>query len=113
MKRALITGINGQDGSYLAELLIDKDYEVYGIIKRNSITAAQFSLIDHIRGKLNRIYADITDLASLTHVVKDVQPDEVYNLAAQAHGRVSFDQPVHTAQATGVAALNVSEAVRL
>jgi len=113
MKRALITGINGQDGSYLSELLLEKNYDVFGIIKRNSITESQFSRIDHIREKLNLMYADVTDLASLTHVVKDVQPDEVYNLAAQSHVRVSFDQPVHTAQATGIGALNVLEAVRL
>lgn len=113
MKRALITGINGQDGSYLAELLIEREYEVFGIIKRNSITESQFSRIDHIRERLNLIYADITDLASLTHVVKEVQPDEVYNLAAQSHVRVSFDQPILTAQVTGIGALNLLEAVRL
>ncbi len=113
MKKALITGINGQDGSYLAEFLLEQGYEVFGIIKRNSITESQFSRIDHIRAKLDLIYADLTDLASLTHVVKDVQPDEVYNLAAQSHVRVSFDQPVLTAQTTGIGALNVLEAVRL
>lgn len=113
MKSALITGINGQDGSYLAELLLEKGYEVCGIIKRNSITESQFSRIDHIRERLNLIYADITDLASLTHVVKDVQPDEVYNLAAQSHVRVSFDQPLLTATTTGIGPLNVLEAVRL
>lgn len=113
MRKALITGINGQDGSYLAEFLLKNGYEVFGIIKRNSITESQFSRIDHIREKLNLTYADITDLASLTHVVKDVQPDEVYNLAAQSHVRVSFDQPVLTTQVTGVGALNVLEAVRL
>lgn len=113
MRKALITGINGQDGSYLAEFLLDNNYEVFGIIKRNSITESQFSRIDHVREKLNLTYADVTDLASLTHVVKDVQPDEVYNLAAQSHVRVSFDQPVLTAQVTGIGALNVLEAVRL
>ena len=113
MKKALITGINGQDGSYLAELLLEKGYKVHGIIKRNSITESQFSRIDHIRKDLNLFYADITDLASLTHVVKEIQPDEVYNLAAQSHVRVSFDQPILTAQATGVGALNVLESVRL
>jgi len=113
MKRALITGINGQDGSYLAELLLEKGYEVAGIIKRNSITESQFSRIDPIRSHLNLLYADITDLASLTHVVKEIQPDEVYNLAAQSHVRVSYDQPLLTAQVTAIGALNVLEAIRL
>lgn len=113
MKRALITGINGQDGSYLAEFLLDKGYEVYGIVKRNSVTESQFTRIDHIRDRLTLSYADITDLASLTHVIKECMPDEVYNLAAQSHVRVSFDQPVLTAMTTGVGALNVLEAVRI
>lgn len=113
MKRALITGINGQDGSYLAELLLDKEYEVFGIVKRNSITESQFSRIDHIRDRLELFYADITDLASLNHVMRDVRPDEVYNLAAQSHVRISFDQPLLTAQTTAVGAMNVLEAVRL
>lgn len=113
MKKALITGINGQDGSYLAEFLLEKGYEVSGIIKRNSITESQFSRIDPIREKLKLFYADITDLSSLSHVVKDLQPDEIYNLAAQSHVRVSFDQPILTAQVTGIGTLNVLEAVRL
>lgn len=113
MKKALITGINGQDGSYLAELLLEKDYEVFGIIKRNSVTESQFSRIDPIRERLKLFYADITDVASLAHVVKDVQPDEIYNLAAQSHVRVSFDQPILTAQITGIGTLNVLEAARL
>lgn len=113
MKKAVITGINGQDGSYLAELLLEKDYQVYGIVKRNSITESQFSRIDHIRDRLALSYADVTDLASLNHVIKDVQPDEIYNLAAQSHVRVSFDQPILTAQTTAIGAMNVLEAVRL
>jgi GDPmannose 4,6-dehydratase len=113
MKKAVITGINGQDGSYLAELLLEKDYQVFGIVKRNSITESQFSRIDHIRDRLTLFYADVTDLASLNHVMKDVQPDEIYNLAAQSHVRVSFDQPILTAQTTAVGAMNVLEAVRL
>ena len=113
MTRALITGINGQDGSYLAELLLEKGYEVSGLVKRNSITESQFSRIDHIRDGLKLFYADVTDLASLTHVVKEVQPEEVYNLAAQSHVRVSFDQPILTAQVTGIGALNLLEAVRI
>ncbi len=113
MKKALITGINGQDGSYLSELLLEKGYAVYGIVKRNSVTESQFSRIDAIRDDLKLFYADVTDLSSLTHVVKDVQPDEIYNLAAQSHVRVSFDQPVLTAQITGIGTLNVLEAARL
>lgn len=112
-KKALITGINGQDGSYLAELLLEKGYSVSGIVKRNSVTESQFSRIDHIRDDLQLLYADLTDLASLSHVVKQVQPDEIYNLAAQSHVRVSFDQPVLTAQVTGIGALNVLESARL
>ncbi len=113
MKKALVTGINGQDGSYLAELLLEKGYEVSGLIKRNSVTESQFSRIDPIREQLKLFYADITDLASLSHVIKDLQPDEIYNLAAQSHVRVSFDQPVLTAQVTGIGTLNVLEAARL
>jgi GDPmannose 4,6-dehydratase len=113
MKKALITGINGQDGSYLAELLLEKGYEVFGIVKRNSVTESQFSRIDPIREHLRLFYADNTDLSSLSHVVKEVQPDEIYNLAAQSHVGVSFDQPVLTAQITGIGTLNVLEAARL
>lgn len=113
MKKVLITGINGQDGSYLSELLVEKGYEVYGIIKRNSVTESQFSRIDPIRKHLKLLYADITDLSSLAHVIRDIVPDEIYNLAAQSHVRVSFDQPILTAQVTGVGTLNVLEAARL
>ena len=113
MKKALITGINGQDGSYLAEFLLGKGYEVAGIVKRNSVTESQFSRIDPIRSQLRLEYADVTDLASLSHVLKDFQPDEIYHLAAQSHVRVSFDQPLLTVQATGVGTLNVLEAARL
>lgn len=112
MKKALITGINGQDGSYLSEFLLEKGYQVYGIIKRNSVTESQFSRIDHIREQLTLFYADVTDLSSLNQVIKDVQPDEIYNLAAQSHVRISFDQPILTAQVTGLGTMNVLEAVR-
>lgn len=112
-KKALITGINGQDGSYLAELLLEKDYEVYGILKRNSVAETQTTRIEHIRKKLNLSYADITDLSSLIYIIKESQPDELYNLAAQSHVRISFDQPIYTAQATGISTLNILEAVRL
>jgi len=114
-KVALITGINGQDGSYLAEFLLEKGYEVWGTIKRNSVAENQTSRLDEIYpqllGKLQ--YADLTDLASLVSVIQQCKPDEIYNLAAQSHVRISFDQPIYTAQATGVGTLNLLEAVRL
>jgi len=112
-KKALITGINGQDGSYLAELLLDKGYEVWGIVKRNSVSETQSVRIDHIFDKLNLEYADLTDMASLVRVLQKVQPDEIYNLAAQSHVRVSFDQPIYTANSTGLGTLNLLEAVRM
>ena len=112
-KKALITGINGQDGSYLAELLLDKGYEVWGIVKRNSVSETQSVRIDHIFDKLNLEYADLTDMASLVRVLQKVQPDEIYNLAAQSHVRVSFDQPIYTANSTGLGTLNLLEDVRM
>jgi GDPmannose 4,6-dehydratase len=113
MKKALITGINGQDGSYLAELLLSKGYEVWGILKRNSVAENQTARIDEsIYSKLKLEYADLTDLASLMRVVSNIQPDELYNLAAQSHVRISFDQPLYTANATAIGALNVLEAVK-
>jgi len=114
-KAALITGINGQDGSYLAEFLLEKGYEVWGTVKRNSVAENQTSRLDEIYpqllGKLQ--YADLTDLASLISVIQQCKPDEIYNLAAQSHVRISFDQPIYTAQATGVGTLNLLEAIRL
>jgi len=114
-KKALITGINGQDGSYLAEFLLEKGYEVWGTVKRNSVSETQSTRIEHLRssGKVNLEYADLTDMASLVRVLKEVQPDEVYNLAAQSHVRVSFDQPIYTANVTGLGTLNLLEAVRM
>jgi GDPmannose 4,6-dehydratase len=112
-KIALITGINGQDGSYLAEFLLDKDYEVWGIVKRNSVSETQSLRINHIFDRINLEYADLTDMASLVSVLQKVQPDEIYNLAAQSHVRISFDQPIYTANATGLGVLNLLEAVRM
>jgi GDPmannose 4,6-dehydratase len=112
-KKALITGINGQDGSYLAEFLLEKGYEVWGVVKRNSVSETQSVRINHIFEKLNLEYADLTDMASLVSVLQKVQPDEIYNLAAQSHVRVSFDQPLYTANATGLGTLNLLEAVRM
>jgi GDPmannose 4,6-dehydratase len=114
-RRALITGINGQDGSYLAEFLIEKGYEVFGTIKRNSVSENQTARLDSIYNKIkdNLIYADLLDVPSLLHALKISDPSEVYNLAAQSHVRISFDQPVYTAQATGIGTLNLLEAIRL
>ena len=112
-RKCLITGINGQDGSYLAEFLLDKGYEVWGTVKRNSVSENQTSRIDHIFDNINLEYADLTDMSSLVRVLKEVQPDEVYNLAAQSHVRVSFDQPIYTANVTGLGTLNLLEAVRM
>ena len=98
MKKVLITGINGQDGSYLAEFLIEKGYEVWGTVKRNSVSETQSFRIEHLRSsdKINLEYADLTDMASLVRVLQKIQPNEIYNLAAQSHVRVSFDQPIYT-----------------
>jgi GDPmannose 4,6-dehydratase len=110
MPRALITGITGQDGSYLAELLIAKGYEVHGIIRRSSTFSTE--RIDHIYGDLHLHYGDVTDGGAIARLFGEIDPDEVYNLAAQSHVRVSFDQPAYTAQAVAVGALNVLEAAR-
>lgn len=116
-KSALITGITGQDGSYLAELLLEKGYEVHGLVRRSSTFSTE--RIDHIYqdlhsdSKLRLHYGDLTDGQALTNLVLSIQPDEIYNLGAQSHVRVSFDQPVYTLQTVGVGALNVLEAARL
>jgi GDPmannose 4,6-dehydratase len=112
-KIALITGINGQDGSYLAEFLIEKGYEVHGTLKRNSVAENQTARLDDIFTQINLHYADLTDLSSLISVIQKVNPDEVYNLAAQSHVRISFDQPIYTANVTGLGTLNLLEAVKL
>ena len=112
-KVALITGINGQDGSYLAEFLLEKGYEVHGTLKRNSVSENQTSRIDSVFDKLKLHYADLTDLSSLTRVIQEIKPTEIYNLAAQSHVRISFDQPIYTANVTGLGTLNLLEAVKL
>lgn len=112
-KTALITGINGQDGSYLAEFLLEKGYEVHGILKRNSVAENQTSRLDACYDKLKLHYGDLSDLSSLISVLQEVQPDEVYNLAAQSHVRISFDQPIYTGMVTGLGVLNILEACRL
>jgi len=114
MKKALITGINGQDGSYLAEFLLEKGYEVWGILKRNSVAENQTARIpDNIFKKLNLVYGDMTDIPSLMSVIQKCKPQEIYNLAAQSHVRISFDQPIYTSQVTGIGTLNLLESVRL
>jgi len=113
MKTALITGINGQDGSYLAELLLDKGYEVWGTIRRNSSPEYNTTRIDYIFNKVNLVYADLTDMSSLVSVLQKSRPNEIYNLAAQSHVRVSFDAPIYTAEATGIGTLNLLESIRL
>jgi GDPmannose 4,6-dehydratase len=110
VKRALITGITGQDGSYLAELLLAKGYEVHGIVRRSSTFST--GRIEHLYERLHLHYGDVTDGSSLYSLLRKVQPSEVYNLAAQSHVRVSFDQPTYTAHATGVGTLAVLEALR-
>lgn len=113
MKKALITGINGQDGSYLAEFLLDKGYEVHGTLKRNSVSENQTARLDGIFDRIILHYADMTDLSSLISVLQKVMPDEIYNLAAQSHVRISFDQPIYTSNVTGLGSLNLLEAVRM
>jgi GDPmannose 4,6-dehydratase len=113
MKRALITGINGQDGSYLTELLLDKGYDVYGTLKRNSITENQTMRLNKVYDKITLYYADLTDLSSIINIIQKVQPDEIYNLAAQSHVKISFEQPIYTCNTTGLGTLNLLEAVKL
>src|SRR3954465_14667900 len=117
MKHALITGITGQDGSYLAEYLLSKpDYVVHGLVRRSSTLNRQ--RIDHLTAdpefadRFHLHYADLADASSLAMLVETVKPDEVYNLGAQSHVRVSFDQPLYTADVVGTGTLRVLEAVR-
>lgn len=113
-KVALITGINGQDGSYLAELLLNKGYEVWGILKRNSVSENQTARIpDDVFKKLKLAYADMLDMSSLISVLQKSNPDEIYNLAAQSHVRISFDVPIYTTHSIATGTLNLLEACRL
>ena len=111
MKQALITGITGQDGSYLAELLLEKGYQVYGIMRRKSVV--DYGNVAHIKDRIHFIYADMTDLASLVHAMKISQADEVYNLAAQSFVATSWEQPFATADIDAIGVMNRLEAVRL
>ena len=110
-KVALITGITGQDGSYLAELLLEKGYEVHGIVRRASLINTH--RIDHIFKDLHLHYGDLTDATNIIGVIKKVEPDEIYNLGAQSHVKVSFETPEYTGQVDGLGTLRVLEAVRL
>jgi len=109
-KIALITGITGQDGSYLAELLLEKGYEVYGIVRRKSM--ADYGNSEHLIDKVKFLYGDMTDIVSLINIIRDVQPDEVYNLAAQSFVGTSWEQPIATADIDGMGVLNILEALR-
>ena len=111
LKKALITGITGQDGSYLAELLLEKGYEVHGIVRRSSLINTH--RIDHIYKQLHLHYGDLTDSTNIVSVIKKVQPDEIYNLGAQSHVKVSFEMPEYTGQTDALGTLRVLEAVRL
>ena len=116
MKKALVTGITGQDGSYLAELLLEKDYQVWGLIRRSS--SFHTGRIDHIykdpheEPNLRLVYGDLTDGGNLSSVINEIQPDEVYNLGAQSHVRVSFDMPIYTVDTDALGTLRLLEAIR-
>ena len=112
MKKALCTGISGQDGSYLAEHLLAHGYEVHGIVRRHSVAENQQYRLEDIKTDLHVHYGDLLDTASLANILQDVQPDEIYNLAAQSHVRISFDIPVFTAQVNALGVLNLLEAYK-
>ena len=117
MKKALITGITGQDGSYLAEFLLEKGYEVHGVIRRSSSFNTGrimhiFEDVHNANPKLKLHYGDLTDASRLEKIVEITQPDEVYNLGAQSHVKISFDEPVYTAETVGMGALKMLEAIR-
>ena len=111
-KKVFITGIAGQDGSYLAEYLYSLGYDVYGIIRRNSTPEHQESRISYLDDKIKTFYGDLLDQGSLERLLREIQPDEIYNLAAQSHVRISFDIPQFTIQTNSLGVLNILEAVR-
>ncbi len=112
MKKALITGISGQDGSYLAEHLLDLGYEVHGVVRRHSVSENQTARLNGIEEKISTYYADLTDTHSLRRVFEKSQPDEIYNLAAMSHVRVSFDMPAYTIETNAMGVLNMLEIYR-
>ena len=111
-KKAFITGIGGQDGSYLAEHLLDNDYEVFGIVRRNSISENQWSRLDHLNTKIEVTYGDLLDVSSLERTLKIIKPDEIYNIGSQSHVRISFDIPQYTVQTNAIGVLNILEAYK-
>lgn len=111
MKKALITGVTGQDGSYLSEFLLKKKYQVYGLVRRTS--TVNLDRIRHLKGKINLVQGDLMDQHSLTYAVKDIQPDEVYNLGAQSFVPTSWNQPVLTGEITALGVIRVLEAIRI
>ena len=113
MKKALITGIAGQDGSYLAEHLLNLGYEVHGIVRRNSTPENQSTRFEKIHEKLHLEYGDLLDISSISKAMQRIQPDEIYNLAAQSHVRISYDIPQFTAQTNAIGVLNMLEAYKL
>ena len=112
MKKALITGISGQDGSYLAEYLLNKGYEVHGMVRRHSVAENQNSRLHHLNGSVKTYYGDLLDCPSLIRILSEVKPDEIYNLAAMSHVRISFDMPSFTIQTNALGVLNILEAYR-
>lgn len=110
MKRALITGVTGQDGSYLAELLLEKGYQIYGLMRRKSVV--DYGNVEHIKDKIHFIYADMTDLVSLINAMRISQADEIYNLAAQSFVATSWEQPIATAEINAIGVTNMLEAIR-
>jgi len=112
VKRALITGINGQDGSYLAEYLLSIGYEVHGMVRRHSVAENQNSRLHHLNGAVKTYYGDLLDCPSLVRVVSEVRPDEIYNLGAMSHVRISFDMPSFTIQTNALGVLNLLEVYR-
>jgi GDPmannose 4,6-dehydratase len=112
MKKAFITGISGQDGSYLTEHLLNLGYEVHGIIRRHSTAEHQESRINHVENDIKTYYGDLIDYPSLSKLLTDIQPDEIYNIGAQSHVRISFDVPIFTTQTNAVGVLNMLEAYK-
>jgi len=112
MKKALITGISGQDGSYLAEYLIGLGYDVYGIIRRNSVAENQHNRVNAIRDNITIFYGDLLDQTSIEKIITEVKPDEIYNLAAQSHVRISYDIPQFTVQTNAVGVVNMLDAYK-
>lgn len=111
--KALITGISGQDGSYLAELLLEEGYEVHGIIRRHSDASTQTSRIDHLRETVQLHYGDLTDFYALCNLIKTIRPEHIYNFAAQSHVKISFEMPIYTMEANTLGLLSILEAVKI